>query len=99
MAAKGRRGSSTPLNRRKAASARGVARAAGVLVSPRIAHLKATRLQQVNAPNILSFKKRRAAVSAGRIHGLSIINGVGSRRSTMGSRPSGHGINAPKGRY
>lgn len=99
MVAKGRRGGSSALNRRKAAAARGESRAKGVLISPRIMHLKATRLQQINAPSILSFKKKRAAASAGRIHGLAIVNGVGSRRSTMGSRPSGHGINAPKGRF
>lgn len=71
-------------------------RPAGILTSPRILHEKATRLQQVNAPNILSFTKKRAAARAGHIHGLKAVNQPGSRRSTAGSAPSIHGINAPK---
>lgn len=98
MAARGRR--SVP-NRRSGTS--GVAgrreRAAGVLVTPRILHAKATRLIQINAPNVLSFRKKVAAAQAGRIHGLQLVNAPGSRRSTAGSKPSGHGINAPKGQW
>lgn len=99
MVAKGRRSASAPTNRRAVAAALGDRRAQGVLISPRIMHERATRLQQINAPNTLSFNKRRAAASAGRVHGLTIINGPGSRRSTAGSKPSGHGINMPRGQW
>lgn len=66
-------------------------------MTPRIMHAKATRLQQINAPNILSFSKKRAAAKAAWIHGLKTVNAPGSRRSTTGGS-SLHGINAPKGR-
>lgn len=96
MAASGRRAAASK-NRSAPRAAR--EKASGILVVPRIAHERATRLIQINAVNELSFRKKRAAAQAGRIHGLNIINGPGSRRSTAGSKPSGHGINAPRGQW
>lgn len=87
--------------RREPKAGNGVAgrRAAGVLVSPRIAHAKATRLITVNAPNILSSKKRRNVVNVGKIHGFKTVNAPGSGRKSLPSSSTIHRVNAPKGRY
>lgn len=87
-------------DRRAASAERAAARAKGVLISPRIMHAKATTLKTLNSPNILSFSKKRAAQVAGRIHGFTAVNSPGAgRRSTAGAKPSGHGINAPRGQW
>jgi hypothetical protein len=95
MASKTRRSAA---DRRSPASS-GNRRAQGILIRPIIAHKKGTALRTINAANILSFSKKRAAASAGRIHGLTMVNSPVNRRSTAGAKPSGHGINAPKGQW
>lgn len=87
--------------RRESKVGNGVAgrRAAGVLVAPRIAHAKATRLIMVNAPNILASKKRRSVISVGKIHGFKTVNAPGSGRKSLPSSSTVHRVNAPRGRY
>lgn len=62
-------------------------------------HAKATKLLQVNAPNVLSFKKRYAVAAVGKIHGFKTVNAPGSGRKSLGSSPSVHRINSPRGQW
>ena len=99
MVAKGRRATS----RRTPVAGNGVAgrriMAAGILTAPKLFRHKATTLRMVNAPNVLSFKKRLGATRVGEIHGFRTVNAPGSGRKSVNVSPTVHGINTPRGRY
>lgn len=72
----------------------------GTLVAPKIAHQRATLLRTVNAPRLLSFSHKLPKVRETLPHGMHDVNSPTDRRRTStGAKPSGHGINAPRGQW
>jgi len=72
----------------------------GTLVAPRLLHARATLLRTVNAPRLLSFSHKPPVARDNLPHGMHDVNSPTDRRRTStGSHPSAHGINAPKGRW